>query len=63
VLSFPDNGVLALGGTKAASAIYRMPVDSDAFAPLKMRLDRGSCPLGVMDGAHVPASLLKLWLR
>lgn len=52
VLSFLANGVLALGSTKAAPESFRMPVDSDVFASLKMRLDRGSYTLEVMDEAE-----------
>jgi hypothetical protein len=62
VLPFLADGVLALGGTKA-EGIFRVPGDSDAVASLKMRLDRGAYTLEGVDDPHVPASLLKLWLR
>ncbi|KAH9036771.1 Rho GTPase activation protein [Lactarius deliciosus] len=42
---------------------FRVPGDSDTVAALMMRLDRGSDTLEGVDDPHVPASLLKLWLR
>ena len=62
VLPFLADGILALGGTHA-EGIFRVPGDGDAVAELKLRIDRGFYNLEGIDDPHVPASLLKLWLR
>ncbi|KZV97168.1 hypothetical protein EXIGLDRAFT_731444 [Exidia glandulosa HHB12029] len=62
VLPFLADGILALDGTRA-EGIFRVPGDGDAVAELKLRIDRGFYTLDGIDDPHVPASLLKLWLR
>ncbi|EJD37788.1 Rho GTPase activation protein [Auricularia subglabra TFB-10046 SS5] len=62
ILPFLADGILALGGTRA-EGIFRVPGDGDAVAELKLRIDRGYYTLDGIDDPHVPASLLKLWLR
>ncbi|KAI0027659.1 Rho GTPase activation protein [Vararia minispora EC-137] len=62
VLPFLADGILALGGTRA-EGLFRVPGDGDAVAALRTRIDRGVYTLDGIDDPHVPASLLKLWLR
>ncbi|KAI6157402.1 hypothetical protein BKA82DRAFT_1000603 [Pisolithus tinctorius] len=62
ILPFLADGILALGGTKC-EGIFRVPGDSDLVSELKLRIDRGYYTLENVDDPHVPASLLKLWLR
>lgn len=62
VLPFLADGILALGGTKC-EGIFRVPGDGDSVSELKLRIDRGYYTLENVDDPHVPASLLKLWLR
>lgn len=62
ILPFLADGILALGGTKA-EGIFRVPGDSDAVSELKLRIEKGYYSLDGVDDPHVPASLLKLWLR
>jgi hypothetical protein len=62
ILPFLADGILALGGTKA-EGIFRVPGDSDMISELKLRIDKGYYTLDGIDDPHVPASLLKLWLR
>ncbi|KAI5118195.1 hypothetical protein M0805_005549 [Coniferiporia weirii] len=62
VLPFLADGILALGGTKS-EGIFRIPGDGDSVSELKIRIERGYYNLEGVDDPHVPASLLKLWLR
>lgn len=62
VLPFLADGILALGGTKS-EGIFRIPGDGDNVSDLKIRIERGYYNLEGVDDPHVPASLLKLWLR
>jgi hypothetical protein len=62
VLPFLADGILALGGARA-EGLFRVPGDADAVAALRVQLERGTYTLGALDDPHVPASLLKLWLR
>lgn len=62
VLPFLADAILALGGTRT-EGIFRVPGDGDAVAALKLRIDRGFYTLDGIEDPHVPASLLKLWLR
>ncbi|EJW87488.1 RhoGAP domain-containing protein [Wuchereria bancrofti] len=41
--------------------VFRVPADPDHVHTARLRLDRGLIP--VVRDAHVPAALLKLWLR
>ncbi|KAH8119629.1 hypothetical protein DFH11DRAFT_1501731 [Phellopilus nigrolimitatus] len=62
ILPFLADGILALGGTKS-EGIFRIPGDGDSVSELKVRIERGYYNLEGIDDPHVPASLLKLWLR
>ncbi|KDQ06482.1 hypothetical protein BOTBODRAFT_121441 [Botryobasidium botryosum FD-172 SS1] len=62
ILPFLTDGVLALGGTKA-EGIFRVPGDGELVSDLRVRIDKGHYNLEGIDDCHVPASLLKLWLR
>ena len=62
ILPFLADGILALGGTKS-EGIFRIPGDGDVVSELKIRIERGYYNLEGVDDPHVPASLLKLWLR
>jgi hypothetical protein len=62
ILPFLADGILALGGTKS-EGIFRIPGDGDIVSELKIRIERGYYNLEGVDDPHVPASLLKLWLR
>ncbi|KAF8633637.1 hypothetical protein AX15_001324 [Amanita polypyramis BW_CC] len=62
ILPFLADGILALGGSRA-EGIFRVPGDSDSVSELKLRIDRGYYNLDGVDDPHVPASLMKLWLR
>ncbi|TDL22630.1 hypothetical protein BD410DRAFT_828384 [Rickenella mellea] len=62
ILPFLADGILALGGTKS-EGIFRIPGDGDLVSELKLRIERGYYNLEDIDDPHVPASLLKLWLR
>ncbi|KAH7102162.1 hypothetical protein BKA62DRAFT_118752 [Auriculariales sp. MPI-PUGE-AT-0066] len=62
VLPFLADAILALGGSRT-EGIFRVPGDGDAVAELKLRIDRGFYTLDGIEDPHVPASLLKLWLR
>ncbi|KLO06857.1 Rho GTPase activation protein [Schizopora paradoxa] len=62
ILPFLADGILALGGTKS-EGIFRIPGDGDSVSELKIRIEQGFYNLEGVDDPHVPASLLKLWLR
>ena len=62
ILPFLADGILALGGTQS-EGIFRIPGDGDAVSDLKIRIERGYYNLEGVHDPHVPASLLKLWLR
>jgi Rho GTPase-activating protein 39 len=62
ILPFLADGILALGGTKS-EGIFRIPGDGDSVSDLKLRIERGYYNLEGVHDPHVPASLLKLWLR
>jgi hypothetical protein len=62
VLPFLADGILALGGMKS-EGIFRVPGENDVVSDLRLRIDRGFYNLEGIDDPHVPASLLKLWLR
>ncbi|KAL5484811.1 hypothetical protein ACEPAI_7453 [Sanghuangporus weigelae] len=62
ILPFLADGILALGGLKS-EGIFRIPGDGDSVGELKIRIERGYYNLEGIDDPHVPASLLKLWLR
>ncbi|PVG01234.1 hypothetical protein CPB86DRAFT_773358 [Serendipita vermifera] len=62
ILPFLADGILALGGMKA-EGIFRVPGENDVVSDLRLRIDRGFYNLDNIDDPHVPASLLKLWLR
>ncbi|KAG8936973.1 hypothetical protein FRC03_000245 [Tulasnella sp. 419] len=62
ILPFLADSIIALGGTKR-EGIFRIPGDGDAVSDLKVRIDKGHYNLQGIDDPHVPASLLKLWLR
>ncbi|EJD03412.1 uncharacterized protein FOMMEDRAFT_168366 [Fomitiporia mediterranea MF3/22] len=62
ILPFLADGILALGGMKS-EGIFRIPGDGDCVSELKIRIERGYYNLEGIDDPHVPASLLKLWLR
>ena len=42
---------------------YRVPGDIDEVNSLKLHIDKGLLPMGMLRDPHVPASLLKLWFR
>ncbi|KAG8829254.1 hypothetical protein FRC17_006882, partial [Serendipita sp. 399] len=62
ILPFLADGILALGGLKA-EGIFRVPGENEIVSDLRLRIDRGFYNLDNIDDPHVPASLLKLWLR
>ena len=62
ILPFLADGIIALGGLQA-EGIWRISGDNDTMSELKVRIDRGYYNLEGIDDCHVPASLLKLWLR
>ncbi|KZS88649.1 hypothetical protein SISNIDRAFT_475905 [Sistotremastrum niveocremeum HHB9708] len=62
ILPFLADGILALGGTQQ-EGIFRVPGDGDTVSELKARIDRGYYTLDGINDPHIPASLLKLWLR
>lgn len=62
ILPFLADGILALGGTKS-EGIFRIPGDGDSVSELKIKIERGYYNLEGIEDPHVPASLLKLWLR
>ena len=62
ILPFLADSIIALGGTKK-EGIFRVPGDADVISDLKVRIDKGHYNLQGIDDPHVPASLLKLWLR
>lgn len=62
ILPFLADSIIALGGTKR-EGIFRIPGDTDTVSELKVRIDKGHYNLQGIDDPHVPASLLKLWLR
>lgn len=62
ILPFLADGILALGGTRS-EGIFRIPGDGDLISSLKLRIERGYYNMEGIDDPHVPASLLKLWLR
>ncbi|KAF8309423.1 hypothetical protein DL93DRAFT_2085697 [Clavulina sp. PMI_390] len=62
ILPFLGDGIIALGGL-ATEGIWRISGDSETVSELKVRIDRGYYNLEGIDDCHVPASLLKLWLR
>jgi len=62
ILPFLADGIIALGGLQA-EGIWRISGDNDTVSELKVRIDRGYYNLEGIDDCHVPASLLKLWLR
>ncbi|KAG8848131.1 hypothetical protein FRB91_011175 [Serendipita sp. 411] len=62
ILPFLADGILALGGMKS-EGIFRVPGENEIVSDLRLRIDRGFYNLDNIEDPHVPASLLKLWLR
>ncbi|KAG8904474.1 hypothetical protein FRB99_001686 [Tulasnella sp. 403] len=62
ILPFLTDSIIALGGSKR-EGIFRVPGDGDAVSEMKVRIDRGHYNLTGIDDPHVPASLMKMWLR
>lgn len=61
VLTSLTEAILRLNGTKT-EGIFRVPGDTDAVFALKLKIERAEYNIQC-DDPHVPASLLKLWLR
>ncbi|KJE91608.1 hypothetical protein CAOG_009575 [Capsaspora owczarzaki ATCC 30864] len=61
VLTSLTESVLRLSGAKT-EGIFRVPGDTDAVFALKLKIERADYAIA-SDDPHVPASLLKLWLR
>lgn len=62
ILPFLADGIIALGGLQT-EGIWRISGDSDTVSELKVRIDKGYYNLEGIEDCHVPAALLKLWLR
>ncbi|KAF8332598.1 uncharacterized protein EI90DRAFT_3280525 [Cantharellus anzutake] len=62
ILPFLADGIIALGGL-ATEGTWRISGDADSVSELKVRIDKGHYNLEGINDCHVPASLLKLWLR
>ncbi len=62
ILPFLADSIIALGGTKR-EGIFRVPGDGDTVSETKVRIDKGHYNMQDVDDPHVPASLLKMWLR
>ena len=62
VLPFLADSIIALGGAKR-EGIFRVPGDAETVSEMKVRIDKGHYNLQGVDDPHVPASLLKMWLR
>lgn len=62
ILPFLADSIIALGGPKR-EGIFRIPGDGEAVMEMKVRIDKGHYNLQGIDDPHVPASLLKMWLR
>lgn len=62
ILPFLADSIIALGGTKR-EGIFRVPGDADTVSEMKVRIDKGHYNLTGIDDPHIPASLLKMWLR
>lgn len=62
ILPFLADSIIALGGSKR-EGIFRIPGDGEAVMEMKVRIDKGHYNLQGIDDPHVPASLLKMWLR
>ena len=62
IFTFLSRTILKLHGQQT-EGIFRVPGDSENIAFNKVQLDRGIFDDSQFKEAHVPASLLKLWLR
>jgi hypothetical protein len=54
--------VLTLKGPQT-EGIFRVPGDIDEVNALKLKVEKGTIPVGSLTDPHIPASLLKLWFR
>lgn len=62
ILTFLANAILKLNGCQT-EGIFRVPGDADLITELKLRIENGEYDLKNITDPHVPASLLKFWLR
>ena len=56
------SAIESLGGF-TAEGIFRLSVSSDELLSARKRLEKGEYALSSIDSPHVPAALLKAWLR
>ena len=56
------SAIETLGGF-TAEGIFRLSVSSDELLSARKRLEKGEYDLSSIDSPHVPAALLKAWLR
>jgi len=62
VLTTLANKVIELNGHKT-EGIFRIPGDSEHVSNLKIKIETGSYDCDDINDPHIPASLLKLWMR
>jgi len=62
VLTFLIQSVLARQGD-STEGLFRLPANENGLEQAKSKLEKGEYLIDPSDDAHVPACLLKLWLR
>lgn len=62
ILSFLAEGILKLNGQNT-EGIFRIPGDHEQVQKLRLRIEKGEYKLEGITDPHIPASLLRQWLR
>lgn len=62
IMVFLSDAILKLNGCQT-EGIFRVPGDADAISELRYQIEKKNFNLNGCTDPHVPASLLKLWLR
>jgi len=62
ILPFLADSILELRG-QSIEGIFRVPGDADYVTELKLRIEKNKYDIAGITDPHVPASLLKFWLR
>nr|CAG8434818.1 933_t:CDS:2 [Entrophospora candida] len=62
ILPFLADSILDLRG-QSIEGIFRVPGDADYVTELKLRIEKNKYDIAGITDPHVPASLLKFWLR
>jgi len=62
IMVFLTNAILQLNGCQT-EGIFRVSGDADSITELRYQIEKKNFDINICSDPHVPASLLKLWLR